>query len=100
MISNETKRRSVLDFQGQELPPDFDIESEPSMEFMATNAVPGSVEKINVLCWRLEQGLPLWHPDDRTDCVGISLIKDQFKSVRVDAPPRNRKPKTKENNSC
>jgi len=31
-----------------------------------TEARPGSPEKIAVLCRRLEAGVPLWHPGDRT----------------------------------
>lgn len=33
--------------------------------FAATNAEPGSAEKLAVLAGRIRQGLPLWHPDDR-----------------------------------
>ena len=31
----------------------------------ATKAMPGTVEKLDVLAERLRQGLPLWHPRDR-----------------------------------
>ena len=31
----------------------------------ATAALPGTVEKLDVLADRLRQGLPLWHPRDR-----------------------------------
>jgi hypothetical protein len=31
----------------------------------ATDAVPGSMQKLEVLAERLERGLPLWHPADR-----------------------------------
>jgi hypothetical protein len=31
----------------------------------ATGAMPGSVEKLDVLAERLRRGLPLWHPRDR-----------------------------------
>jgi hypothetical protein len=31
----------------------------------ATNAMPGTDEKLGVLAERLQRGLPLWHPADR-----------------------------------
>jgi|GEM_PF-5917489 len=34
-------------------------------QFQATEALPGSREKIVVLEQRIRQGLPLWHPADR-----------------------------------
>lgn len=34
-------------------------------EFRATNAVPGSREKLAILAHRIRLGLPLWHPNDR-----------------------------------
>jgi len=30
-----------------------------------TTALPGTIEKLDVLADRLRQGLPLWHPRDR-----------------------------------
>jgi hypothetical protein len=33
--------------------------------FAATQALPGTEEKLEILAARLEQGLPLWHPSDR-----------------------------------
>lgn len=36
-------------------------------EFRATNAVPGSPEKLEILARRIQAGLPLWHPDDRKE---------------------------------
>jgi hypothetical protein len=30
-----------------------------------TSALPGTIEKLDVLADRLRQGLPLWHPHDR-----------------------------------
>jgi hypothetical protein len=32
---------------------------------IATDAIPGSMEKLEVLAERLQRGLPLWHPEDR-----------------------------------
>jgi hypothetical protein len=34
-------------------------------DFQATNAIPGSPEKLQILAWRIQSGLPLWHPNDR-----------------------------------
>ena len=36
-----------------------------SGEFAATNAEPGSREKLDILADRIRQGMPLWHPEDR-----------------------------------
>jgi hypothetical protein len=33
--------------------------------FAATQALPGTGEKLEILAARIEQGLPLWHPADR-----------------------------------
>ena len=33
----------------------------------ATGAMPGSIEKLDVLADRLRLGQPLWHPRDRLD---------------------------------
>ncbi len=44
---------------------DFDPEKEVPSDFPATDALPGTVEKVLVLAQRLEKGLPLWHPQDR-----------------------------------
>jgi hypothetical protein len=38
-----------------------------TQEFQPTNARAGSPEKIAVLRWRMERGLPLWHRDDPCD---------------------------------
>jgi hypothetical protein len=39
--------------------------NEAANEIRATAALPGSVEKLDVLAERLRLGLPLWHPRDR-----------------------------------
>lgn len=33
--------------------------------YRATRALPGTEEKVDILSERLQQGLPLWHPEDR-----------------------------------
>lgn len=45
-------------------------------ELVPTNAVPGSVEKIEILRHRLEQGLPLHHENDRKNYSGLMGIRD------------------------
>lgn len=37
------------------------------VDFDATQALPGSPDKLKVLCQRAERGLPLWHHDDCVD---------------------------------
>jgi hypothetical protein len=34
-------------------------------DFSATEALPGTDAKLEVLASRVESGLPLWHPSDR-----------------------------------
>ena len=40
-------------------------------ELPATVALPGTAEKLTVLAERMRLGLPLWHPSDRLNCVGL-----------------------------
>jgi hypothetical protein len=44
---------------------DFEPEQSETSEYDATEALPGTDEKLGVLADRVEQGLPLWHPSDR-----------------------------------
>lgn len=55
---------SVLDAirQGQW---DFEPETVQQSDYDSTAALPGSPEKIKELADRAEEGLPLWHPEDR-----------------------------------
>lgn len=48
----------------------FEPEELESRDFDATQATPGSKEKLAVLAERVRMGLPLWHPSDRRDCEG------------------------------
>jgi hypothetical protein len=56
--------------------------NEPSQpgkrEFCATNAEPGSPEKLEILARRIQSGLPLWHPNDRhaADVQGLDAVDD------------------------
>lgn len=34
-------------------------------EYNSTAALPGTDEKLTVLARRIQEGLPLWHPEDR-----------------------------------
>jgi hypothetical protein len=43
----------------------FEPEEVDSDEFSATEAIPGSRQKLEVLAARARAGLPLWHEDDR-----------------------------------
>jgi hypothetical protein len=44
---------------------DFEPTFSPSASFPPTKALPGSSEKLEILCERVRRGLPLWHPEDR-----------------------------------
>ena len=41
-------------------------------QFQATDAPAGSVDKIEMLRRRVEEGVPLWHDEDRTDYSGLT----------------------------
>ena len=47
---------------------DFEPTDSRQDDFEATQALPGSSEKLAVLTHRVAQGLPLWHPADRRTC--------------------------------
>jgi len=44
-------------------------------DYQGTNAMPGTVEKLDVLAERVRSGLPLWHPRDRRDMETPPLSK-------------------------
>ncbi len=44
---------------------DYEPEESAKEKLPATNALPGSKEKLSVLAERLRAGTPLWHPSDR-----------------------------------
>jgi hypothetical protein len=44
---------------------DFEPEPQEVWEYAATEALPGTNQKVKVLALRVELGLPLWHPEDR-----------------------------------
>ena len=43
-------------------------------EFEPTEAPAGSREKLDVLASRVQQGLPLWHGEDRPDYSGLTGV--------------------------
>ena len=47
--------------------------------FQATDAIPGSPEKVEILKKRVALRLPLFHPNDRVDFLGIGLIQNSIK---------------------
>ena len=43
-------------------------------EFAPTDAPAGSRDKLEVLARRIQEGLPLWHPEDRPDYSGLTGV--------------------------
>ena len=43
-------------------------------DFVPTDAPAGSTAKLEALAKRIEQGLPLWHPEDRSDYSGLTGV--------------------------
>lgn len=48
------------------------IPDESTEAFVATDAPAGSRAKLDILAERVMLGLPLWHPEDRTDYSGLT----------------------------
>ena len=46
---------------------DFEPPEVEYTQFDASDAMPGTEEKLRVLCERAQNGLPLWHREDRED---------------------------------
>ena len=44
---------------------DFEPNEAESGQFEATEALPGTDRKLEILASRVQAGLPLWHPQDR-----------------------------------
>lgn len=44
---------------------DYEPDDVPEAQYSPTPALPGSEEKITVLAYRAQRGLPLWHSSDR-----------------------------------
>jgi len=43
----------------------FEPGKDEPVNVKATTALPGTMEKLDILAERLSKGLPLWHPRDR-----------------------------------
>lgn len=46
---------------------DYEPRRVEKKDFDSTSAMPGTKEKLAILAARLEQGVPLWHPQDRCE---------------------------------
>ncbi len=46
---------------------DYEPKSVEETSFDATEAMPGTDEKLEIMAARIESGLPLWHQKDRRD---------------------------------
>jgi hypothetical protein len=46
---------------------DFEPPEVEFSEYDGTDAMPGTKEKLQILASRVQDGLPLWHPEDRDD---------------------------------
>ncbi len=46
---------------------DFEPETVKSNDFDSTSAMPGTRQKLDILAERIREGMPLWHPSDRSE---------------------------------
>ena len=51
---------------------DEDFAPRETEDFCATESPAGSRAKLEMLARRVEEGLPLWHPSDRSDYSGLT----------------------------
>ncbi len=49
---------------------DYEPDESEANRYEATEALPGSREKLEVMARRVREGLPLWHPEDRSGYRG------------------------------
>ncbi len=61
----EAIKLGLWDFE----PPDVEFS-----KFTASDAMPGTTEKLQVLAERVRRGLPLWHSSDRNDMETPPLV--------------------------
>lgn len=54
----------------------YEPEAARAERFSATDALPGSTEKLDVLAQRVQAGLPLWHPADRISYERSDRMRD------------------------
>lgn len=53
---------------------DEDFVPHTGPDFAPTDAPAGSEDKLAILARRIEQGQPLWHPEDRADYSGLTGV--------------------------
>jgi hypothetical protein len=51
---------------------DEDFVPDVEGDFIPTEAPAGSRKKLDILAERVQQGVPLWHPEDRPDYSGLT----------------------------
>jgi len=56
---------------------DEDFVPQETDDFTPTDAPAGSPAKIRILAERIQKGLPLWHPQDRSDYSGLTGLDDE-----------------------
>ena len=56
---------------------DEDFVPQETDEFVPTDAPAGSPAKVRILAERVQKGLPLWHPEDRSDYSGLTGLDDE-----------------------
>jgi hypothetical protein len=70
------------------------VVAEEPPEFLPTEFPPGSDEKIEVMAWRFEMGLPVCHPQDNKDAavmkVGIAGTRGGCEKVTVELNAEDR----------
>lgn len=54
---------------------DFEPPEVEFTEFDASDAMPGTKDKLKTLAQRAQNGLPLWHADDRDDVESHSPVR-------------------------
>ena len=54
---------------------DFEPPEVEFTEFDASDAMPGTKDKLKTLAQRAQNGLPLWHADDRDDVESPSPVR-------------------------
>ena len=69
-MSSERENRNIFEVISQD-GDDTNFVPAEGEQFIPTDAPAGSQAKIDDLRRRLEQGVPLWHAEDRTDYRGL-----------------------------
>jgi hypothetical protein len=54
---------------------DFEPAAMDSSQFDASDAMPGTQEKVAMLAERLSRGMPLWHEADRNDMEAPTPVR-------------------------